>query len=266
MGCTVTYESLNPQLRQWHHEWMRLRVDGYHEDRIKRLISELEKVGIKIPSLEEVLDYVKKTGKIERDDFCYGSRPLTGLTAEQQTIISEDHPVIIDAIRKAGKNVYNSQESVFNPKSGLVGEPDLVSAVNTILEISGTFVELTCLTRAGGIGFEERTAIDYLKLPLFFVKKTGIPNGRGRELPSRQLTGAQRIIVLEYADVNAQKGQITDVVKMLSGYKELGVGECNVHGNVMIGYEDGRKVCLKGLVESAFPHFRYDFSKYSMKA
>jgi hypothetical protein len=78
---------------------------------------------------------------------------------------------------------------------------------------------------------------------------------------SRMTTGARRVIVVEYDDMKAQKDEVTGLISMLREY-EIGVGDCRQHGNTLVGFKDGKTICLPGLVQEKFPHFTYDFARY----
>ncbi|MBW2963579.1 hypothetical protein KY306_02285 [Candidatus Woesearchaeota archaeon] len=260
MLCNVNEVVLDSDQRLKHINHLR-QVEGLTDENIRKLIEKYKNLltenagkGSTVAFLNDILDHLDKTGYIESPDSCYSGLALTGVKGAEKDALLEDHFLIKEAIQEGGvqKN-YDPAEAPFNPQEQLVGEPQEVSDIDTLMVISSMFFTGTNLAASTGLGTEIRTANIYNKFPIEFVKK-GI-------YVSRMGTGARRVIVLEYQDLKKQKPQVVDVIGRLREFSP-GVGTCPVHGNTLVGFRDGQTTCLPGLIQKEFPQFNYDFSHY----
>lgn len=232
----------------------------------------------------EVLELLNRIETLERLDdlesegYCYASLPLTGndnkrfmekgsdLDKRYQQMLKirreellKDHEAIKECIRNAGLRIYDPAEAPFNPNLGLTGKPTDVYRVDQLMVTAALFFSMTNLLASTGAGMEEKTAIDLAKMPVIITKK-GV-------YVSRMSTGAERIILVEYGDIEREAPDITTVFNELQKYNP-GAGVCERHGNALLGFKKMGlgPVCLKGLVEEEIaPRLKYDFSRYQKK-
>lgn len=232
------------------------KVEEYIDRYITRLSAEKKDYSEAIGVLEHIRQNMRVTGFIESPDCCYSGLALTKVEdPRQQEILFGEHEVLKQAIKGAGLKNYDPCEAPFNPQSQVTDTPQDVYDVDNLMVAAAQFFTFTNLDASTGGGMEIRTAMTYNKMPLVVCKK-------GNYI-SRMSTGARRVILLEYDDIRAQQGLITDVIGTLREY-EPGIGECSKHGNTLLGYDKktGTPVCLPGLIERKFPTLQYDFEAY----
>lgn len=274
MKCNITEIMLDPRERNEHIK-RNLYVDGFNTQSIRGYLgayeSQLNKRMSEVSSgegsekTEKILRFISgmrqrvDEGKpVEDESSCYCGLPLTKVPKENRERLIRDHLKIKGYIEKAGILTYDPAEAPFNPQQGLVDDPRSIFDIDNLMVISSRLFEFTNIDASTGAGIEEKTAITYNKMPLVLVKK-GI-------FSSRMSTGARRIILLEYDDIDSVGYEFTNFVETLKTFNP-GVGTCRTHGNTLIGFEDGTKspVCLEGLAEEILPGMKYDFDAYLKK-
>lgn len=225
MICKITSIILNPEERQEH---------------VKELL--------KIDGLNNIA---------ERADACYCSLPLTGVPENQRETIAREHEVIKQAIKEAGIDIWDPKEAAGNPWTGITHRPEEIYDGDTVQVVTPRFFEFTNVAPSTGGGIEQHKAIAYNKIAVVITK--------AGTYTSRMSTGARRIVLLEYQDIEKQKDDIRNVFRALRVFNP-GIGICNIHGNTLLGFKDEEEpVCLKGIIEAKFPHLTYNFEKYIVK-
>jgi hypothetical protein len=285
MDCVIEKIIHNPQEREAKIR-AELRTDGFN-------FGDLLKLANQFPDYEPLQDMVSRIrhelkGKMgsrpeekwlipEFRDHAYSGLALTGamsplirpnLREDVVDKLKHDHLALRKAVQAAKKWVYDPVEAPFNPQYQLIGGDREVSDVDALMVLTGQLFTLTNLAATTGGGMEARLAITYLKIPVVFVKERGITMELlgEQEFPSRLSTGSRRIIPLQYRDAEKEKDKITDAIHCVTQYPEIGIGHCKVHGNSVIGFENGKPRCIRGTLEDNFKQFRYDFSMYMSKA
>jgi len=262
MACNITEVVLDPQQRIEHINRL-LRIEGLTPDKIKEYIETYKQRLAKQTSdhakMTAFLDQIRKnlddTGFIEADKCCYSGLALTGVSKEEMPRLKEDHFTLKEAIVAAGLSNYDPVEAPFNPQNKHVGKPTRVSDVDILMVVASRYFTFTNLAPSTGGGMEQRTANLYNKMPIVVVKRGMQPH------PSRMSTGARRVMVLEYDNIQQQRNEITDYISMLRSFNP-GIGTCSEHGNTLVGFQTGKTYCLPGLMLDKFPNFRYDDSKF----
>ncbi len=258
MRCKILEEKLNPKQRE-----QKILKELYVDDFSLKTINELISKYPDYEPLQLLASDIKHLSQFERTNYCYCALPLTGVGFEEQKLFKKEHMGIRDAIEKAGIKIYDPVEAPFNPQYGLIGGDGEVSDVDALMVLTSRFLEFTNVDKTTGCGIEERGATAYYKIPLIMIPEQ-IWKKKER-FPSRLSTGTRRVIPIEYSNLEKDGADITQIFEMLKEFKGLGVGNCSVHGNMITGYENGKPVCLRGLVEYTFPKFKYDFTKYLKK-
>lgn len=225
MGCVVTKVRMDPSERR---QWIRhnLWLDGLPED-------------------------LKENPK-----GVYCAVPLTQLPPEEYQFVSTEHDKIKRAIVSAGFEIYDPKDSGTNPQVKLEGTPQEVYSKDTLQVVSAKIFEFTNLARSTGTGQEEEKAVRYVRAPVIVTKK-GV-------YTSRMSTGSIRVVVIEYDDAEVQHDAISGVFSMIGDFG-LGVGDCEQHGNTLLGFGArglAGAVCLPGLIAEQFPSLVYDFDAH----
>jgi|GEM_PF-2204820 len=284
MDCVIEKVILNPQEREAEIRG-ELRKDGYNFGELLKL----EKRYHDYEPLQEIVCCIRrelkeKMGSLPEEkwplpefrDHAYSGLALTGLKsplipeelqAKAIEKVKHDHLALRKAVESAKKWVYDPVEAPFNPQYQLIGGDTEVSDVDALMVLTGQLFTLTNLTATTGGGIEVRLALTYLKIPIVFVKEGGIALelvGK-QEFQSRLSTGTRRVIPFQYRDADKEKDKIADAIHCVTQYPEIGVGRCRVHGNSVIGFENGKPRCLRGILEDSFKEFRYDFAMYMNK-
>lgn len=262
MICDITQEIQNPEQRVQDinrelakESLTNENVERYISDYVAKLKSEDGDYSEAIGVLEKIMSNMHATGFVESADCCYSGLALTKVEdPRQKEILFSEHQVLKEAIRDAGLMNYDPCEAPFNPHSKVADAPQVVYDIDNLMVAAAQFFTFTNLDASTGGGMEIRTATMYNKMPVVVCKKGNYV--------SRMSTGARRIVLLEYDDIKAQKGLITDVFGTLREFHP-GIGECSKHGNTLLGYaSNGQTVCLPGLIEKKFPMLKYDFDAY----
>jgi hypothetical protein len=268
MGCEITKILLNPEQRVKHIEH-NMRVEGVTSSSIKRCIDSYEahirqklQIVQEKENLEKILGFLSKIrGRVDSGKFiedclsCYCGLPLSKVPEEKRAQLISDHLKIKSYIEAAGLTTYDPAEAPFNPQGELIGQPQEIFDVDNLMVLVSKFFEFTNLEASTGAGIEQRTAMTYNKVPLIITK-------RG-EYVTRMSTGARRIILLEYDNIDSIAEEFTDFIRILKEFSP-GTGICKSHGESLIGFENGSKspVCLHGLAEYHLPHMKYNFDNY----
>jgi len=222
MQCKITKVILDPKQRKGHIKNL-LRIDG--------------------------LKNIK-----ENPNGCYCALPLTGIPENQREKIEKKHEIIKQCIKDAGLQIFDPKDAPGNPWHGLRDiRPEQLYDTDIIQLVTPRFFEFTNVAATTGGGIELQKAITYNNITVVVVKK-GV-------FTSRMSTGARRIILIEYNDLEKEREDIKNVFLRLKQYEPC-IGECSVHGNTLLGFKDDKVVCLKGLIEEKFPGLVYDFDIY----
>ena len=189
---------------------------------------------------------------VEKPDACYCALPLSDVPVGTRDDLIKTDNIIRKAIEDAGLDVWDPIEGA-NPWYTLEHDPQEVYDMDSKNVMCSRFFCFINIGPATGAGIEQQKAIMLNKISVI-ITKAGI-------YTTRMSTGARRCIILEYNDLEKQKGQITEVFRLLTQY-EPGIGTCSIHGNALLGFSDSSVVCLKGLIEEKFPELQYNFDQY----
>ena len=193
---------------------------------------------------------------------CYSAIPLSDVPPAIRRMLLYDHSVLKEAISHAGITVYDPGDAPFNPQLGINDDPDKVYALDTLKVAGARFFTFTNYAGSTGAGIEQEKAHDLVKPSVTFVRgdgNTGI-------YVSRMSTGMDRSLVVEFGDPHKVARRITELFQALREF-EPGVGTCEHHGNVLLGFQGDRDpVCMKGFFEEEFPDLQYNFEKFKDKS
>lgn len=193
----------------------------------------------------------------ERKDACYCGLPLSHVPDRIRSVLFQEHNKIKEAIQKAGITAYDPADAPFNPQLSRTDPPEKVYTTDILKLAECGFFTFTNMVSSTGSGIEQAKAHSLVKPVIVFVKGS---KDSGFYV-SRMSTGMTRTFVVEYSDVEKVSSSITKLFRTLKSY-EFGVGNCTIHGNVLTGFRQKEKVCLKGLFEEKFPELQYRFEKY----
>jgi hypothetical protein len=271
MGCDILEVRLDPEkraehiLRNMHVEGMDTAAIRHCVDKYSAIVRQKQpqaKSDATREKLEKILRFLsgirQRVGEgsfIEDKDSCYCGLPLSKVPEEDRNTVIAEHLTIKRYIEQAGLRTYDPAEAPFNPQGELVGVPQEIFDVDNLMVLASKFFEFTNIEASTGAGIEQRTAMLHGKMPIVMAKK-GV-------YVTRMSTGARRILLLEYDDVEAAGERLTGFIGELKRFTP-GIGTCRVHGNALIGFENGAKspVCLHGLSEELLPDMQYDFEAY----
>jgi len=187
------------------------------------------------------------TGIREDRYAAYCALSLTSTPDELKPILKQRQSILMDILSEAGLTVYDPGSAPFSPDAGLSVNPKEIYRIDKGKIVGARFFTSLDILPSTGVGVEEETARNYNRIAVVLHDKK-IRTSRMQP---------NRVIHLQYDDLEAQGAQFLHVFQLLQTY-EPGIGFD--HGvPALLGFQGKKVVNLEKLIYETFPGLKYEY-------
>lgn len=187
------------------------------------------------------------SGIQESKQTAYCALSLTLTPDELKPILKERQTKLMNILKEAGLTAYDPGSAPLSPDSGLTIGPEEIYRVDKGKVVGARFFVSLDLLPSTGVGVEEETARTYNRIAVILHDKA-IRTSRMQP---------NRIIHLQYDDLDLQRGQLIEVFRFLQRF-EPGIGFEN-GVPVLLGFQRNHAVNLEKETYKTFPDLKYEY-------
>ncbi len=177
----------------------------------------------------------------------YCALSLTSTPDELKPELKRRQSVLMDILSEAGLTAYDPGSAPFSPDAGLSVNPKEIYRIDKGKIVGARFFTSLDILPSTGVGVEEETARNYNRIAVVLHDKK-IRTSRMQP---------NRVIHLQYDDLEAQGAQLVEVFRLLQTY-EPGIG-FDQGVPVLLGFQGKKVVNLEKLIYEIFPDLKYEY-------